>query len=98
MWLRGNIDTHLKISDKEKIFGYQEEDADTFVMNLVIINTKVVLYKRRPEKGELRVNEVLEFSLHELLNDEYDCEVHRKTGLLKYRWRKCRASRRSKFM
>ena len=48
LWFRGNVDTHFKISDKEKIFGYQEKDPDAFIINLVVINTKVVIYKRRP--------------------------------------------------
>ena len=99
MWLRGNVDTHLRISDKGKnIFVYQEKDQDDFIINLVIINAKVVLYKRRPDRGELRVSKVLRFTYNEMLNDEYDCGVHRKTDLFEHGWRKCRASLRSKFI
>ena len=98
-WLRGNVDTHLKIPDNEKVFGYLEKDPDAFIINLAIINNKVVIYKRRPDRGELiPVNEVLRFTYNGMLNDKYDCGLHRKTELFEYRWRKCRAIPRSKFM
>ena len=88
---------HLKISNKEKIIGYQEKDPDAFIIKLVIINTKVIIYKRRPERGEFRVKEVLRFTYIEMLNDEYECELHQKTYIFEYRWRKCMASLPSKF-
>ena len=78
LWLRGNVDTHIKISNKEKIFGYQDKDPDAYMINLLIINTKIVIYKRRPEKGELRINEILRFTYDDMIDDEYECGLSQK--------------------
>ena len=85
LWLRGNVDTHIKILNKEKIFGYQDKDPDAYIINLLIISTKIVIYKRRTEKGELRNNEVLRFTYNDMIDDECECELSQKTELFEYR-------------
>ena len=60
--VRQNVGINIKITEREKIFGNQEIIPERFIINMVIINTNIVLYKRRPNGGDLRVKEVLRFT------------------------------------
>ena len=57
---------------KRIFFGIQEKNADSYILNLIINNTKIILYFKRSEGTELRLNDVLKFTYNEMLNDEYD--------------------------
>ena len=48
IWLRNNIDTTIKISEKERIFRCHERTPDAFIINMAIIITKIVSYVTRP--------------------------------------------------
>ena len=39
----------LKIANKEKIFGYTEKMMDNFIINMVILNTRIVVHKKRQD-------------------------------------------------
>ena len=95
--LRENGETNIKIPEKENIFGYQERNPDVYMTYVAIFNTKIIIYKRRPDRGDLRLKEVLQLIYTEMLNDEYDCEVKLKPELFERRWRKYSVSLRTKF-
>ena len=86
------MENSIKISDKEKIFGFQERGLDSYLLNVALFNTKLVIYKRRPEGGDLNLTDVLRSMYTEMPNDEYDCETKLKPDLFENRWRKCRES------
>ena len=44
IWLRKNVEATIRLSEKEKIFGIQEKGLDSYIINMVIINTKIVLW------------------------------------------------------
>ena len=97
IWLRRNIDTHTKISNKEKIFVYQEKNPDSFIINVIIMNTKIVVYKRRPDKGDLRIWEILRLAYYEMKNDQYECDLSNKKEFFENRWEKVKLCLCSQF-
>ena len=88
IWLRLNIDTHIKISNKEFFFGYQETNPDSYIINLIIMNTKIVIYRRRPDKGELRIFEILRLTYLEMKCDQYECDLSNRKEFFENRWEK----------
>lgn len=67
-----------QISEKEKIFGFQENNEISFIINMLIINTKTVIYMKRPEGKSLGIHGVLKSNYNEMIADEYICEVYQK--------------------
>ena len=67
------------------------------MINLVIINTKVVIYKRKPEKGELRIHKVLRLTYYEMINDQNVCDLSHKTEHFENRWEKVQLCLSSQF-
>ena len=49
---------------------------------MLIINTKTVIYMKRPEGKKLRKHDVLKLTYNEMIADEYECEVHQKWNYL----------------
>ena len=86
VWLRLNVDAHIKLSNKEKIFGYQEKNQNSYIINLIIMNTKIVIYKRRPDKGELKIFEILRLTYYEMKCDQYEYELANRIELFEIRW------------
>ena len=64
---------------------------------MVIINTKITLYIKRSDGVEMRLYDILKITYNEMLNDEYDSEIHQQTERFETRWGKCMASLRAKF-
>ena len=51
-WLRNITGQYIEISDKETIFGVHDDiPKKTFVTNMLIVCTKLLIYKKR-KKGE----------------------------------------------
>ena len=90
LWLRENVENTIKLSEKEKIWGYQEFNSDSYLINVVIFTTKLVIYKRRPCGSILNLKDVLHFMYTEMINDEYECEMKLKQELFENRWAKIR--------
>ena len=59
MWLRENVETNIEIYEKDIWLSRKKPDA--YIINVAIINTKIVLYKGRPDGGDLRLKEVVRF-------------------------------------
>ena len=61
------------ITISEKDFFSVFRGKNTHMINMVIINTKIVLYMKRSCGTVLRIN--VSFTYNEMLNDEYDSET-----------------------
>ena len=75
IWLRSNIHHTVKSSDKEKIFGFQEDKEMTFIINILIINTRTILYMKGPKGKNLRL---LKSTYNEMIADEYECDINQQ--------------------
>ena len=74
LWLRTNVNKNIEFADKEKIFGYTEKQ-DNFIINMVIQNTKIVVYKKQQDGSIMKVIDVLRSFYKEMNANEYDSEV-----------------------
>ena len=75
VWLREHIGRHIKISNKEKIFGLPEKTNLSFQINIFIISTKLHIYQRRPDGQKCRITDVLRIIKNEMLANEYESEL-----------------------
>ena len=55
IWFRSNIHHTVRLSDREKIFGFQENMEIAFIINMLIISTTTILYMKKPEGKNLRI-------------------------------------------
>ena len=80
IWLRSNIHHTVKSSDKENIFGFQEDKEMTFIINILIINTRTIIYMKGPEGKNLRL---LKSTYNEMIADEYECDINQQLDLFR---------------
>ena len=71
------------MSKKEKRIGVQERKLDSYILNIVIVNTKIFLYMKR---SKLRIYAVLKFTYNEMRTDEYDSYITLQTE--RFSWEK----------
>ena len=56
---------------------------------MLIVDTRRILYMKRPEGKNLRLYDVLKSRYNEMIKNKYDCEVNQKMDLFNKRWGKC---------
>ena len=44
----------IKISDKEKIFGYNDNKIENYIINMCALNTKTIIYKMRQDCNQMK--------------------------------------------
>ena len=76
LWLRANVNKGIKISDKEKILGFLEDKRDRFIVNISILNTKIIIYRMRQDFKQINLLEVLRLLYKEMKADYYENEVN----------------------
>ena len=54
---------------------HHEYNIGTFAINMFIIITKLIIYRKRPEGLSINIYYILSSMQNEMLVDEYDCEV-----------------------
>ena len=64
---------------------------------MVIINTKVAIYKHRQDGSTMRLIEILRTMYKEMKADEYDCKVNQKMNNFEKRLDRCGKILRTKF-
>ena len=50
------------------------------------MNTKIVIYKRRPDKGDLKIFEILRLTYYEMKYDQYECDLSNRKEFFEDRW------------
>ena len=78
LWLRANVNKSIKISDKENILGYIDNEIDNLIINMCILNTKIIIYKMRQDCDQMKLIEVLRLLYKEMKDDDYGREVNPK--------------------
>ena len=56
---------------------------------MFIINTRIIVYMKRPEGRLLRILDVLKSTFYEMIADEFDCEMNQRMDLFDKRWGSC---------
>ena len=79
----------IKISDKEKILGFLEDKRDRFIVNISILNTKIIIYRMRQDFKQINLLEVLRLLHKEMKADYYENEVNPKKNQDNGKWDKC---------
>ena len=77
-----------KISDKEKILGDIDYIRDRFIINMSILNTKIIIYKMRQDCNQMNIIEVLRLLYKEMKADYYESEVNPKRNVYNEKWEK----------
>ena len=83
------FDKSIEISDKEKILGYIDNKRDRFIINMSILNTKIIIYKRRQDCNQMNLIEVLRLLYKEMKADYYESEATPKRNVYNEKWEKC---------
>ena len=86
LWLREHIDRHIKISNKEKIFGIPVKNNISFQINIFIISTKLLIYQRRPEGQKCKIPDILRIIKNEMLASEYENELKQNMVQFDTKW------------
>ena len=68
----------IKISDKENILGYIDNEIDNLIINMSILNTKIIIYKMRQDFDQMKLIEVLRLLCKEMKDDDHGREVNPK--------------------
>ena len=89
LWLRANVNKSIKITDKEKILGFLEEKRDRFIVNIAILNTKIIIYRMRQDFKQINLLEVLRLLYKEMKADYYENEVNPEKNQDNGKWDKC---------
>ena len=87
--LRANVNKSIKITDKEKILGFLEEKRDRFIVNIAILNTKIIIYRMRQDFKQINLLEVLRLLYKEMKADYYENEVNPERNQDNGKWDKC---------
>ena len=54
------------------------------------MNTKIVIYKRMPDKGDLKIFEILRLTYYEMKCDQYEYELSNRIEVFESRWEKAK--------
>ena len=79
----------LKFSDQENLFGVTEKNQCTFLIDMFIIITKLIINQRRPEGLRINICDILRSIQNEMLADEYDWEMNQRVDIFNKRWGLC---------
>ena len=72
-WLKRNVDIHLKLTDREKIFGLNEKNEN--IVMKTIIATKRVIYRNRQIPKDYTIREVKALLKCQMQNEEYQAGI-----------------------
>ena len=72
-WLKRNVDNHLKLTDREKIFGVEGKNEN--IVMKTIIATKRVIYRNRQIPKEYTMREVKALLKCQMQNEEYQAGI-----------------------
>ena len=78
-----------KISDKENILGYIDNEIDNLIINMCILNTIIIIYEVRQDCNQMELREVLRLLYKELKAYNYEKEVNPKKNVYNEKWEKC---------
>ena len=79
----------IKISDKEKILGNIDNDIDNCLINMCILNSKIIIYRIRQDCNQMKLIEDLQHLYKEMKADDYESEINPKRNVYNEKWEEC---------
>ena len=72
-WAKSQISTSIKLSDIDKLFGYQ---CNNRIINKTILNTILVIYNNRKSERKCHIKMVKRLLYNELCTEEYEAKIN----------------------
>ena len=84
MIMKGTINHQSK--NKENIFGRIDNEIDNFIINMCILNTKIIIYKMGQDCNQMKLIEDLRLLYNKMKADDYESEVNPKRNVYNEKW------------
>ena len=79
----------IKISHKEKILGNIDNDIDNSLINMCILNSKIIIYTIRQNCNQMKLIEDLQHLYKEMKADVYKSVINPKRNVYNEKWEEC---------
>ena len=82
-WLKSVFSPHIKLTDIDKIFGYQTKNK---FIDKVILNTKLTIYNNRKEGKNHHIKAVKRLLYNQFCIEQYEAKMTNTEGELAMTW------------